>query len=176
MDINAMEVNKDVDGTVEDDINDRADEYFQFITPTLMGKVNDNMNNSIRRYDLNELKTYEVMFADLKTNPDGTYTVLWVDYKTGSVECVVIKSKTSTTAAITKTLVDRGVNKLPWSTTLIYDGDGANNALSEALSKIGIATMLGVPYRQSLNFAERIIGNISHIAKKAVINAKLTPN
>jgi hypothetical protein len=36
--------------------------------------------------------------------------------------------------------------------------------------------MLGVPYRQSLNFAERIIGNISHIAKKAVINAKLTPN
>ena len=53
---------------------------------------------------------------------------------------------------------------------------GANNALSEAMSKIGIATMLGVPYRQSLNFAERIIGNISHIARKAVIHAKLTPN
>jgi hypothetical protein len=109
MDINAMEVNKDIDGAidiggpVEADINDRADEYFQFITLTLMRKVNDNMNNSIRRYDLNELKTYEVLFTDLKTNPDGTYTVLWVDYKTGSVECFVIKSKSSTTAAITKT-------------------------------------------------------------------------
>jgi hypothetical protein len=73
-------------------------------------------------------------------------------------------------------MVDRGVNKLPWTTTLIYDGDGANNALSETLSKIGIATMLGIPYRQSLNFAERIIGNISHIAKKAVIHAKMTLN
>jgi hypothetical protein len=114
--VNAMEVNQHIDGdidiadTVEEDIDNRSDEYFQFITPTLMGKVNDNINNSIRRYDLNKLKTYEVMFADLKTNPDGTYTVLWVDYKTGSVECVVIKSKTSTTAAITKIMVDRGVN------------------------------------------------------------------
>jgi hypothetical protein len=181
LDINATDVNQDIGGAsdisgpVETDINERADEYFQFVTPTLMGKVNDHMNNSIRRYDLNELKTYQVMFADLKTNPDGTYTVLWVDYKTGSVECVVIKSKTTTTAALTKIMVDRGVNKLPWATTLIYDGDGANNALSEAMSKIGIATMLGVPYRQSYNFAERIIGNISHVARKAVITAKLTP-
>ena len=165
----------DISGLVETDINERADEYFEFVTPILMGKVNVHMNNSIRRYDLNELKTYQVMFADLKTNPDGTYTVLWVDYKTGSVECVVIKSKTTTTAALTKIMVDRGVHKLPWLTTLIYDGDGANNALSEAMSKIGIATMLGVPYRQSYNFAERIIGNISHVARKAVITAKLTP-
>ena len=125
--VKSVEVTEGIERNAEEDINQRVDEYFQFITPTLMGKVNDNMNNSIRRYDLNELKTYEVMFADLKTNPDGTYTVLWVDYKTGSVECVVIKSKTSTTAALVKIMVDRGVNKLPWSTTLIYNGDGANN-------------------------------------------------
>jgi hypothetical protein len=42
---------------------------------------------------------------------------------------------------IDKIMVDRGVNKLPWSTTLIYDRDSANNALS---AKIGIATMLGI--------------------------------
>jgi hypothetical protein len=58
---------------------------------------------------------------------------------------------------------------------LIYDGDGANNALSGAMSRIGIATMFGLPYQQSLNFAERIIGNMSHIAKRAVYRAKLTP-
>jgi hypothetical protein len=79
VDINAADVSKDFDSSANDDINDRVDDYFKFITPTLMGKVNDDMNNSIRRYDLNELKTYEVMFADFKTNPDGTYTVLCVD-------------------------------------------------------------------------------------------------
>ena len=83
LDINATDVIQDIGGAgdisglVETDINERADEYFEFVTPILMGKVNDHMNNSIRRYDLNELKTYQVMFADLKTNPDGTY-------KTGS--------------------------------------------------------------------------------------------
>jgi hypothetical protein len=147
----------------------------QFVTPTLMGRVNDEMNNMIRRYDLNKLKLYEVMFADLKNNPDGSYTLVWVDYKSSSVECVVINSKTSTTSALMKIMVSRGVNQLPWSTTLIYDGDGANNALSGAMSRIGIATMIGLPYRQSLNFAERIIGNMPHIAKRAVYRAKLTP-
>ena len=71
-------------------------------------------------------------------------------------------------------MVRRGVNKLPYTTTLIYDGDGANNALSGAMSRIGIATMFGIPYRQSLNYAERIIGNMTHIAKRTVYRAKLT--
>ena len=71
LDINATDVNQDIGGAsdisgpVETGINERADEYFQFVTPTLMGKVNDHMNNSIRRYDLNELKTYQVLYKYL---------------------------------------------------------------------------------------------------------------
>jgi hypothetical protein len=94
------------------------------------------------------------MFADLKNNPDGSYTLVWVDYKSSSVQCVVINSKTSTTSALEKIMVSRG----------------ANNALSGAMSRIGIATMFGLPHQQSLNFAERIIGNMSHIAKRVCMD------
>jgi hypothetical protein len=73
LDINAVDASKDfpsrsmiekmmtrrreINGFADDDINDREDDYFQFITPTLMGKINDDMNNMIRRYDLNKLET-----------------------------------------------------------------------------------------------------------------------
>jgi hypothetical protein len=171
----SLSINAIQEANKKNDERMSEEDIVEFVTPTLMGKVNDEMNHMIRRYDLNKLKLYEVMFADLKSNPDGSYTLVWVDYKSSSVECVVINSKTSTTTTLMNIMVSRGVNKLLWSTMLIYDGDGANNALSGAMSRIGIATMFGLPYRQSLNFAERIIGNMSHIAKRAVYRAKLTP-
>ena len=169
-----LTINAVQEANEEDGEGHSEEDIIKFVTPTLMGRVNDGMNNMIRRYDLNKLKLYEVMFTDLKLNPDGSYTVVWVDYKSTSIECVVIKSKTSTTVTLQNIMVKRGVNKLPYTTTLIYDGDGANNALSGAMSRIGIATMFGIPYRQSLNYAERIIGNMSHIAKRTVYRAKLT--
>ena len=169
-----LTINAVQEANEEDGEGHSEEDIIKFVTPTLMGRVNDGMNNMIRRYDLNKLKLYEVMFTDLKLNPDGRYTVVWADYKSTSIECVVIKSKTSTTVTLQNIMVKRGVNKLPYTTTLIYDGDGANNALSGAMSRIGIATMFGIPYRQSLNYAERMIGNMSHIAKRTVYRAKLT--
>ena len=113
------------------------------------------------------------MFADLKSNPDGTYTLMWGDYKSWSAECKVIKSKTSTAAAVANIMVNRGVNKVPWSTLLIYDGDRANKSICEEMAKLGIATMIGIPHRQSLNPAESLIGIISKAAKKALLSAQM---
>ena len=108
---------------------------------------------------------YAVMFVDLKTNPDGTYTLVWGDYKSWSTECKVIRSKTTTAVALTQIMVRRGVHKVPWSTMVIFDGDGSNHAIADAMSKLGISTMHSIPGRQSLNPAENVIGIITRAAR-----------
>jgi len=165
-----LKTNLKTDSGLEND-----DRTLQFFTPTLTGKVHDHLNNMMRRWELDSTNVYAVMFADLKLNPDGTYTLLWGDYKSWSIECIVIRSKTSTATALTKIVVDRGVHKVPWATLMIYDGDRSNNAISEAMSKLGIATMVGIPGRQSLNSSESMIGTTSRTAKKNVLGAKLSP-
>jgi hypothetical protein len=72
-------------------------------------------------------------------------------------------------------MVDRAVHKVPWSTTVIYDGDGSNHAIAEAMAKLGISTMHSIPGRQSLNPAESLVGINSRAAQKSLLHAKLSP-
>ena len=149
----------DVEGQSSEDhqtFDDRSSEQvfddacLAIFTPQLPGSANDYINKVLRRWDLASIHVYSVMFADLKSNPDGTYTLMWGDYKSWSAECKVIKSKTSTAAAVANIMVNRGVNKVPWSTLLIYDGDRANKSICEEMAKLGIATMIGIPHMMSI--------------------------
>ena len=150
-------------------------EFIEVVTPKVMGRNMDTVNKMTRRYDLDTTQIYQVSFADLKSLPDKNYCLTWWDYKSNSTECVVIKSKTSTTNVLRTVLVGRGIHKLPYVCTVVVDSDGANKPISEALALLGIKTMCGIPERQSLNAAERSIGNSASQAKKAILRSKLSP-
>jgi hypothetical protein len=63
--------------TSDDSPND--DKYLTMFTHTFQGKVQDRVNKMMRRWELESTNVYAVMFVDLKTNPDGTYTLVWGD-------------------------------------------------------------------------------------------------
>ena len=165
-----------------------TDETEHWTTYTWLAQVPQHGHNIdrkgyIQRFALtgkNALRPYERAYVDVKTLPKGQfqgkdYAVFMVDYATLTIDVELIRFKHETSEVLEKMLVERNVHRLPYQTTIAYDGDGSNLAISVMAARLGIRTCPTIPYRQSLNLAELGIRIIVHAAKCSCFHAKFHP-
>ena len=160
-------------------VTEPSDEYADVIPAPFNGTFVDESGN-LRRLDINNIKPYQYMFFDLKTLPPEQmglykYAAILVDYKSMSIDVQLIKFKNSAGQAFRAACSKRGVQFLPYQTTVHYDGDGANASVIQAALEIGCRAEPTIPYRQSLNMAELAIRMITDAAKKLCFEAKMHP-
>jgi len=113
------------------------------------------------RFNIEELKPYEVMFCDGKAYDipqRGGWTTAFIllDLKSESWWKVDCTNKKDHPNALHHILVTNGVHLLPYTRTLFTDGCGSMAPVRTRAIKMGINAVRIPPHEQSLNEAERI--------------------
>ena len=115
----------------------------------------------VPRFDLEQLRPFEVMFADNKDYDvavRGGKQVAFVlyDLKTTAKFVVDVQSKAHNGNAFRRIMALNGVHKLPYHCTVYTDGCGSMVHVEIAAVAMGIDHVYIPPFEQSLNEAEKI--------------------
>jgi len=132
------------------------------------------------RFDIANLKPYEVMMADNKDLPcevRGSFgtTFLLIDVKSQQKFCVKLQRKAHNYKALTEIIALTGAHKLSYSCELCTDGCGSMSAVREVSQKMGILHTYVPPHMQSLNEAEKVVDRVFAAARTHMLH-KQSPN
>lgn len=128
-----------------------------------------------KRFDLENLRPWEVMMADNKEYPcavRGDYKTAFalIDVKTQRKLIVKLIRKAHNHNALSEILSITGAHKVPYSCTLYTDGCGSMGPVREVALKMGINHEYIPPHTQSLNDSEKVVDRVWAAAKTHMLH------
>ena len=132
------------------------------------------------RFDIDELKPWEIMFGDEKeyqvTQRGGIkrcYLILELKSDGWFVRNEV--SKTEHGESFRSIMVENGVHLLPYPRTIYTDGCGSNKYVKEEAIEMGIHHVLIPPHDASLNQAEQVVDRAFAAARVHQVSCSYAP-
>ena len=132
------------------------------------------------RFDLEELKPWEVIMADNKNFPcevRGGFKTSFavIDVKTQRKLIVKLIRKAHNHKALAEVFSITGVHKLPYSCTLYTDGCGSMQPVREVALRMGVNHEFTPPHTQSLNDCEKVVDRVWAAARTIMLHTN-APN
>lgn len=131
----------------------------------------------VPRFDLDQLRPFEVMFCDNKdydapVRGGRQVSFLLYDYKSTAKFKVDLFSKKDNGEAFRRIVALNGIHKLPYSCRVWTDGCGSMVHVELTAALMGLDHSYIPPHEQSLNEAEKICNTIWATAEAQLLHAK----
>jgi site-specific DNA-cytosine methylase len=133
------------------------------------------------RFDIINLRPFEVMFVDNKGYPcpqrggDKTALVL-IDVKTRAKFKVDCTKKVHNGEAFAQIMVINGVHKMDYKCTVYTDGCGSMRHVASTALRMGINHQYVPPHEQSLNEAEKVCDRMWAAARVLLLHSGQSPS
>ena len=119
----------------------------------------------VQRYDLSQLKLWEIMYVDNKDYPcsvrgGAKQVLLFVDHKSRMKAVAEVKAKSDNGTAYNGMVSSFGIHKVNYSCRVYSDGCGSMVHVKQCATKMGIDHAYVPPHQQSLNEAEKVVDQI----------------
>ena len=166
------------DDNDNDELTDDELEEFEYVAPVVGRSLG---TQSVPRFNLDELRPFEVMFADNKDyemSVRGGRQVAFVlyDVKSTAKFKVDLFKKSDNGLAFRKIVALNGIHKLPYHCMIYTDGCGSMAHVELAAITCGLNHAYVPPHEQSLNEAEKICYLIWDDAAAIIAESKSPSN